>query len=266
MKSNDSKNVTLNFEYNSQLVTINTNPFKQLIEIKKLAIKKINLMNNINLDHDQLNCYYLGRNLNDYEQQKICELFSNREIISIKLKSPKKHLTINHNNLKNSNSKNNNISITPNASPIRGKNYFSNICKNTNVFSSGFNAIRDIKKDQNSVIQQLFSERLKNKSSLLPMINFNNSRNNSNSPNIENKTEIDDNYFIPLSKKEKNINNNINGIGIICGKCNEYYINEYCRTCNEFMCSECKENYDHNNHLSIQLVIVEKIIIFLLID
>lgn len=255
MQNNDNKTVTINFDYNSQLVTINTNPFKQLIEIKKIAIKKINLMNNINLNHDQLNCYYLGRNLNDYEQQKICELFSNREIISIKLKSPKKYQTIDNNSLHYSNSKNNNISTTPNASPIRaGRNYFSNISKNTNVFSSGFNSIGQIKKDKNSVMYQLFVERLKNKNSLLPMINSKTSRNNSASSNEYNKTEIDNKYFIPSSKKEKYINNNIDGIGVICGKCNENYINEYCRTCNEFICSDCKENNEHNNHLSIQLI------------
>ena len=55
-----------------------------------MAIKKINIMNNVNLNEDQLICYYLGRNLTEYEQQKICELFSNREKISIKLMSPKK--------------------------------------------------------------------------------------------------------------------------------------------------------------------------------
>ena len=254
MKNNDNKEITINFDYKTQLITIKTNPFKQLFELKKIAVKKINIMNNINISPEQINCYYLGRNLNDYELQKICELFSNREIITIKLKSPKKNLTLD-NNLSNSNNNNiiiNNISTTPNASPIRGKNYFSNFFKNTNVFSSGFNSISRIKKDKNSLMYQIFTERLKNKNSLLPVINPKISRNNSNSSNKINKSDFDNNYYIP-SKKEYN-ENLINGIGIICGKCNEYYITEYCRTCNDFICSECKENNEHNNHLSMQLI------------
>ena len=245
MKNTDNENVIINFEYKSQLVTIKTNPFKKLAEIKKMAIKKINILNNINLTQEELICNYLGRNLNEYEQQKICELFSNREKISIKLVSPKNNLTIDlGNNLPN------NVSFTPNASPMR-KNYFTNFFKNTKVFSSGFNSIGRIKKDKNSVMYQLFTERLKNKNYLLPMININNSRNNSTSLNKEIKSEDDDYYYIS-SKKEHY--NNINEIGIICGKCNENYINEYCRTCNEFICTDCKDHNDHKNHLSIHLI------------
>ena len=250
MKNNeDNQNVIINFDYKSQLVTIKTNSFKKLLDIKKMAIKKINIQNNSNLKDLKLDCYYLGRNLKDYEQQKICELFSNREIISIKLKTPKKNLTID-NTSNNTNIKDNNISTTPNASPIRGKNYFANFFKNTNIFSSGFNSINRIKKDKNSVnsvMYQIFTERLKHKISL-PMIN---SKNDSASLNMANKSALDENYYIPTKKEQYNSSK---GIGTMCPKCNENYINEYCRTCNEFICSDCKDNYNHKNHLSIHLI------------
>lgn len=253
----NDENVIINFDYKSKLVTIKTNPFKELEEIKKLAIKKLKIMNNINLNQVELNCYYLGRNLKEYEHQKICELFSNRQTITIKLMSPKNQLTIDLGNsisnksLNNKNIKTNNISSTPNASPIRGKNVFTNFNKNTNVFSSGFNSISRIKTDENSVIYKLFSERLKNKNNLLPMIKIKNSKNNLTFSNKKVKTEEDDNYFI---SSKKDLYNMPNGIGITCGKCNENYINEYCRTCNEFICSECKDNNEHKNHLSIHLI------------
>ena len=259
MNNNDNKEVTINFEYKSQLITIKTNPFKKLIEIKKIAIKKINLMNNKNLTSEKIHCYYLGRNLNEYESQKICELFSNREKISIKLNSPKKNLTINtHTHISNSPKTNiiNSInSTTPNASPIRGKNYFSNFFRNTNVFSSGFNSISRINpdKDSNSLVYKIFTERLKNKNSLLPIINSNTPKMESNSLNKINRSDNDENYYIP-SKPENAENNTNNGIGVMCGKCNENYITEYCRTCNDFICSECKKSNEHNNHLSIQLI------------
>ena len=250
--NNDDKDVIINFNYKSKLVTIKTNPFKELEEIKKLAIKKMKIMNNINLNQEELNCYYLGRNLKEYEHQKICELFSNRQTITIKLISPKNQLTIDlgngklNNNFKNNNIKTSNISSTPNPSPIRGKNYFTNFNKNINVFSSGFNSISRIKKVENSAIHNLFLERLKNKNYLLPMINIKNSKNNLTFSNKKEKTEEDDNCFIPSKKELYNIS--------ICGKCNENYINEYCRTCNEFICSECKENNEHKNHLTIHLI------------
>lgn len=251
MKTNDVKNVELNFDYKSQLVTIKTNPFKKLTEIKKMAIKKINIMNNVNLNEDQLICYYLGRNLTEYEQQKICELFSNREKISIKLMSPKKNVLDNIvSNVNNNSAKTIQLSTTPNSSPRRGKNYFTNFIKNTNIFSTGFNSIGRIKKDKNSVMYQLFTERLRNKNSLLPMINSRNIKNNSTSSKKILKTDADDNYFIPSNKEN---NNNMEGIGIICNKCNENYINEYCRTCNEFICSDCRDINEHKNHLTIHL-------------
>ena len=249
------KSVTVNFDYKSQLVTIKTSPFKKLEDIKKSAIKKFNIMN-INLIPELINCYYLGRNLTEYEDQKLCELFSNREKISIKLMSPRKHATIDNTSnsnekIHNKNKSNKNGSTTPNTSPIRGKNYFSNFFKNTNVYSSGFNSIGRIKKDKDSVMYQLFTERLKNKNNLLPMINSRNSRNNSTSSK-KIMTEIDDNYYFIPSSKEQNFKAS-KGIGIICGKCNENFIDEYCRTCNEFICSDCKDHNDHKNHLSIHL-------------
>ena len=254
MNNNDAKNVELKFEYKSQLVTVKTNPFKTLGEIKKVAIKKFNIMNNNIINQEQVYCYYLGRNLLEYEHQKICELFSNREKITIKLVTPKKNLSMDINNntavYKNITKKALKISNTPNASPMKGRNFFTNFIKNTNIFSSGFNAIGRIKKDKNSVVYQLFTERLKNKNSLLPMINSRNLRETTAFSKKILRTEVDDNIFIPSNRDQYNL---IDGIGVICSKCNESYINEYCRTCNEFICSDCKEINEHKNHLTIHL-------------
>ena len=254
MNKNEAKNVELKFDYKSQLVTVKTNPFKTLEEIKKMAIKKLNIMNNNIINEEQVYCYYLGRNLMEYEKQKICELFSNREKITIKLISPKKNLSMDMNKnigmYKNIPKKPLKISNTPNQSPIKGRNFFTNLMKNTNIFSSGFNTIGRIKKDKNSVVYQLFTERLKNKNSLLPMINSRNLRETSTVSKRILGTEIDDNLFIPSNKDQYNF---MDGIGVICSKCNESYINEYCRTCNEFICSDCKEINEHKNHLTIHL-------------
>lgn len=251
MNNTDKNNVIINFDYKSQLVTIKTNSFKTLSEIKKMAIKKINIINNKNLNQEELICYYLGRNLNGHENQKICVLFSNREKISIKLMPPKKYMTIDlTNNTNNKKRKEYILSNTPNPSPKKGENYFTDFFKNTNEFSSGFNSIGRIKNEKNTAIYQLFTERLKHKNYLLPMINSKNLRNYSTSSNKIIKTEEDDIYYIP-SKKQKN--NSPKKKEIICPKCNENDIDEYCRTCNEFICSDCKDN-NHKNHLSIHLI------------
>jgi hypothetical protein len=254
MNNIEAKNVELKFDYKSHIVTVKTNPFKTLEEIKKIAIKRLNILNNNIVNQEQVYCYYLGRNLMEYEKQKIYELFSNREKITIKLVSPKKNLSMDIKNstamYKNIAKKTLKISNTPNPSPIKGRNFFTNFIKNTNIFSSGFNTIGRIKKDKDSVIYQLFTERLKNKKSLLPMINSRNFRETSTVSKKILRTEIDDNLFIPSNKDQYNL---IDGIGVICSKCNESYINEYCRTCNEFFCSDCKEINEHKNHLTIYL-------------
>ena len=62
-----------------------------------------------------------------------------------------------------------------------------------------------------------------------------------------NKNNIIDEFL-----KNKNFNFDKNNIQYSWD--DENYITEYCRTCNDFICSECKENNEHNNHLSIQLI------------
>ena len=77
------------------------------------------------------------------------------------------------------------------------------------------------------------------------------SKNDFDSLNMANKSAIDENYHIPTKKEQYNSSKG----GIMCPKCNENYINEYCRTCIEFICSDYKDNNNNNNnYLIIHLI------------
>ena len=131
--------ITINFTYNEQLVTIKTPPYKKLAEIKKKAIKKLLILNNENnLANTELHCFYLGRDLTEYENEALSNLFNNREKVLLKLMQPKNHLSILSNivNKKNqsiSGKDSNTIDFINTPSPKKKKLNFSTLSKNNSI-------------------------------------------------------------------------------------------------------------------------------------
>lgn len=114
------KPLSLNFEYKNQIITYIDEPYKTLLEQKNKAIKRLNIKNT------DIHCFYLGRDLTEYESQKIGDIFRNREKVTIKLSFPKQK-SLSKNNSRNSNASNylflNTISNNPNLS----KNYHEHL-------------------------------------------------------------------------------------------------------------------------------------------
>ena len=112
------KNIEVKFEYQDKIVTIKSETYRTIKEIKEKAIKKF-----FKIPKD-VHCYYLARDLINYENNIIGEFFNNREKVTLKLMQPRKN-AVQHRNL----------------SDKSEENIFSGIYLNTNVFSPGFNNI-----------------------------------------------------------------------------------------------------------------------------
>ena len=239
-ENSDFPLITINFTYNDQLITLKSIPYKTLTELKTLALKKYDTINNTNSDNLKLHCYYLGRDLHECENERIASIFSNREVLTIKIMPPKKH-------------------SSTLASNINNQNYFPSILKNENSNNVSFNNIGVIKKPKIFYLNELIKERLRDKSeknlsrnktgikkfkTILPI-------KNKGKLNLE--TENSENLNLSKSKEQKNYLTENNIFDCKCEKCNNNKINYYCRICNQFLCNNCKNSSFHENHLMIFL-------------
>ena len=246
LKETDFNLIKLNFEFKNQLVIIQAEPYKIFQDIKNIALDKyIDLFASI---PKNLHFYYQGKDLENKQQEKIGDIFNNKEQITIQIRLPK--LKLGH---KINNSINNSIN---NISPLRKKmiindksnnpinvnnNYF-NISPEkiqytrdkTNKSYYKFNSIKTIsnkKKNKNKLIKS-------NSSSFIPFLNS------------EKKNSSDFKNII----KKLNFSLNFNDVGnfAFCDK-HKYKVSEYCRTCRKFTCQQCRFEELHKDHLTIQL-------------
>ena len=262
-KIDETQYITINFTYNDQLITLQTSPYKKLNEVKNKAIKKLSIINNGSyFTNIELHCFYLGRDLIDYENEVLATLFKNREKVSLKLMQPKKHISI----LSNITSKNvqnyskntiNTSDLNSNTpSPKSQKYYFSTIVKNNNIYSSGFNNIGVINMQKGTYLGELIRANLKKKN-ILSTIDDNSSFQNKSVTDKRKRTiltEINSNDLSSNSSSIKNRKYFLNSSNNFkCLKCCKNKMVCYCRTCNEFICNECKNSFNHQNHLMINL-------------
>ena len=111
VKKSDFDYIEIKFEYKNQIILIRAEPYRTLDHIFEKAIVKmkkiIQLPNNINF-------YFLGKELNYNKSEKIGNIFNHKEKVTIKIKgSPNKN---------GANSQNNNLRIYNNNNIINKKN------------------------------------------------------------------------------------------------------------------------------------------------
>ena len=234
----DLKTIEIKFEYQEKIITIKSEVYKTIKEVKEKAIKKF---------HDipkDIHCFYLGRDLLLYESITIGDFFNNREKVTLKL-MPKKS------------------PIFPTKKRRYERNddsFFSDIYVNTNVFSSGFNNIGRFQSKKNKVYKSIDVEEIKYKNNINNNINNNNSNNNNKievklpkiKNNIKSSLQKDNTFFndrYNLSNEEINDDDE----SLRCQNCPNNKFSEYCRNCKEFLCSDCKNEEKHQNHLFIHL-------------
>ena len=111
-KKSDFDFILINFEYQSQIVTIKAEPYRTLEYILERAINK---MNKIIQLPDNISFYFLGKELNHKNSEKIGNIFNHREKVTIKIKASSS-------NVKEINSERNNLRVFHNNNIINKKN------------------------------------------------------------------------------------------------------------------------------------------------
>ena len=216
-------NIEMNFQYEDQFITLKVEPFKTLNEVKDKAIKKMICVPN------NIKCFYSNIDLSNDENKKIGDIFNHKEKVTIKLKNleePNSVLSIpkylNNNNsspnikdLLRLNKNNNKKIFIPKIKSIDRNNLRNNFLSK----NSSLNTLRIPKTD----IHRLTRNRSEGTFGILPSVRVRTNRRD---------------YI-------KNIN--------VC-QCGNNPVSNYCRTCQKFICNECKSNDNkHKNHLIIRI-------------
>lgn len=268
IKNVDFKCFEINFEFKKCTMTIKVEPYRTLDYIKEKVFNKM-----LDLPSD-VKFYYLGRDLAEYgSDEKIGNIFKNREKVTIKLKSPSKNY-------------NSNNHINPPSPKYLFNNKNHNHFDNNNIFPKrNLFKFKDIQKemeyknkgtlDKNLKEDKYFKERMNNIKIKKEQFN----RNNIFPKNKSESNIFDSNINFPQTKSETRLpllkNNNLlsnistknklflkkniksekkvkEEIELVCN-CGRHNISEYCRNCKKFICVECKTEQKHKNHLTINL-------------
>ena len=231
LKETDFNLININFEFRNQIVRIKAEPYKIFQEVKYLALNKF--IDIFNIIPNNLHFYFLGKDLIDKEQEKIGNIFNNKEQITILLRLPKLKLNSNLKTYKNNLSLNRKYITNK-----EGNSFESNIF----LFKSNYNNRDKINKSY----LNLRSNRINtlNKSSSMPSIPFLNSE--KKPPSIKHHKHVINDKF--------NFDLNLNDLGnyAFCDK-HKYKVSEYCRNCKKFICQECLFSELHKGHMTIQL-------------
>lgn len=240
--------------YNTEKINQTISPLKTIIYIKQIASTSFSIPPNM------LGLYYNGiliQKKSDNIQLK--DYFHKEKNISLIVKREENSTTTTNShttkesmkigklklNLNNLNKK---VSLLPHNEKTIVNNSNSNININSNNINnkdnnSNMNTDRIIYKSSKSNTKLLFSKKIKLKkiSSNPNLINNNSSTNISNIKKPTNNIEQNSNTF--------NINtlSNLNVKIESCQECLENDVSLYCRTCNCFICSNCK-NQRHSSH------------------
>ena len=272
IKKIDFKCIEINLEFKEHIITIKVEPYRTLDYLKEKTLSKIlDLPPNINY-------YYQGKDLSEFgSDEKIGNIFKNREKVTIKLKSPPKIHNVHHHRIN---------SLSPkNKFNNKSYKYFDN---SNNFLNNNLYRFKEIKKEEKNYkniatidkslrdekLIKLFNERIKN-------INIKNEEFNKNNFFPKNKSEtklFDKNNNFPHNKSETKLpmlkTNNIlinnttknrifvkkiknekkvkEEIELLCD-CERHNISEYCRNCRKFICVECKTEQKHRIHSTIRL-------------
>ena len=234
LKSFDFKSIKITFEFQKKIITINAEPFKTFREIKQKIINKfIDLPQNIHF-------YYMGRDLSINENENIGNIFNHKEQVKILLRLPI---------LK---SKGNNELYLENKGKII--NDSPKIKKSLYFFNTQIIPINDIKSKTNvkTIKNQDLNKNDKNDFSFnIKKFRRKSLIASSSMPNLNTKNNFNN---INVFKNKIIIKNNLNNLdNISLCELHKYKVSDYCRTCKKFICTECKLNQDHKDHLTISL-------------
>ena len=227
-------NTMLKIKFQNQITTLNANPYNKIGEIKEIASNRF-----YNIRKKDIHIYYKNQDLKDKEKEEIGEFFSNQKIVPLKLDYPE-------NNINTFSSKKNTL--------YENKELNNHEYKITHIYTSP-NHLMSLKK-------------FNAKHQILPKLNIYKTRNienfltNSDEDKIIEKNKpikINDNspiirktikkmtvspYKSSFNQKIKNNNQ--------CSSCNNKLTSYFCRNCQKFLCSKCRENSEHNSHLMIR--------------
>ena len=215
LKEKDFNLIKIKFEFKNQIVIIKTEPYKIFEEIKYKVLNKF--IDIFSIIPNNLHFYYLGKDLFNYEKEKIGDIFNHKENITILLRLPKIKFNCKLNNYKKELSSNDKYIINKEKDNI---NY--------------------------SLEKTNYNKNKKNKSYYNLKTNEINKLSKSNSMR-----------YLNSEKKVSSMNKfhiNINDLGnfAYCER-HKYKVSEYCRICKKFICQECRYNQLHKDHLTIQL-------------
>ena len=272
IKKIDFKCIEINLEFKEHIITIKVEPYRTLDYLKEKTLSKIlDLPPNINY-------YYQGKDLSEFgSDEKIGNIFKNREKVTIKLKSPLKIHNAHHNRIN---------SLSPkNKFNNKSYKYFDN---SNNFLNNNLYRFKEIKKEEKNYkniatidkslrdekLIKLFNERIKNinikneefnKNNFFPKnksetklfdknINFSYNKSETKLPmlkanNILNNNTTKNRIFVKKIKNEKKVKEEIE---LLCD-CERHNISEYCRNCRKFICVECKTEQKHRIHSTIRL-------------
>ena len=222
----------INFQYGEELITIKSEPFKTLENIKMKAIKRMS-----NTPPNNIHLFYLGLDITKNIRKRVGDLFTHCKKITIKLKSIENsnNTSISYDKINKSNSltKTNKINLM-----TTQKIHNININKKLKIKSL---IIKDNK------FPSLFSNYTKNyvfnglkKNKILE-------NKNESSSFFHNKSQkvfpvLNRSFFENTKREEK----------FYC-KCKKNIISYYCRNCKLLICNYCKANEKHKNHLMANL-------------
>ena len=247
------KNIQITFQYLSQYVSINSELYKTLKQIKNKALNKM-----IGVP-EYVYCSYLGVNLTKDENKKIGDIFANKEKVLIKLILPNSESLINYNLTKKTNIlkkdfndiKNFNTNLDSNN--INSNTFFSsnntNLTNNINNFSPKYKLLPIKFKKKQRKIKIIDKIPVVKK-----FVNILSAKHSKSKNNLKFSNNLfQENKSLPLFQMNQDISEGkFKKFEKLCG-CKKYPISEYCRNCGKFICNECRISDKHKTHLNIHL-------------
>ena len=269
MSLKDNK-ILVKFIYNNQILSILSEPYKSINELKIKVLKQIYK------PESNLHVFYNNNDLTKQENEQIGNLFPLREMVTFKLMLPLKETgDIYDYYINNSNNYDDNIFNIDTDEYSEKKNISKKKLYNLNDSINLSSLTKNNIKKRKDLLSEQFSDStvnsLKNKKTKFFLKTDKHKKYKSNSNIIYNNniiTEKDKSVQTINKKKNKikfplisspNTSKFMNNIDLdndefttsICS-CEKNQITYYCRNCREFVCDNCKKE-KHKGHLKIKL-------------
>lgn len=245
------KNIQITFQYLSQFVTLNSESYKTL---KELKIKAINKMLGV---PEYVYCSYLGVNLTKDENKKIGDIFNHKEKVLIKLKIPKVDSPLNYNMISKNGEYQGMNDLNDLKSPKSNfdnnfKTFFSNktnLTTNKNSFSPKYDSAHlNLKKKPRKI---KIIDKIPIVKKFINILSSNRGKSQKENPFLYNIKKDNSLPLIQISPDHAH-NNKFKKIEKLCN-CKRYPISEYCRNCGKFICNGCRISDKHKGHIFIHL-------------